>query len=102
VTDDKPRPVGEPFVVKIRVKERIGKSESPARFGSPEKILLLVVGACLGLGLGYLAAGMLVNYLRHPIRTIRASASTAEPVQAVQSPSPAAIDIEFDLPSSKN
>lgn len=96
------RPEAEPFMVKIRVKERIGRHEAAAKFGSPEKVLLVILGACLGLGLGYLAAGMLVRYLSPPIRTIRAGAPAIDLPQTQATSSPAAVDIEFDLPSQGN
>lgn len=92
--DDQGRPL-----VRIRVKERIGSSSERAapRAHSPEKIILLVVGACLGLGLGYLLAGRLAALFRPPLGSVRADAPAAR--ERADTASPAAPALEFDLPS---
>jgi hypothetical protein len=87
-------------VVRIRVKERIAAGERPARAasGGLDKIVLVIVGACLGLGIGYLLAGRLFRLLRPPIAVVRPVAGEARP-GAVAGPTPAAGAMEFDLPA---
>lgn len=86
--------------VRIRVKERIGAGEAPpgSRSGSPEKIVLVIVGACLGLGIGYLLAGKLVGLLRPPLAAVKAVDKDARR-PAGGGPTPAAGAMEFDLPA---
>lgn len=79
--------------VKIRVKERIDREKAPARRGRPELVLLIVMGACLGLGIGYLLAGKLLSYMKPIGFTPPTNASSP----AVTTPS--RVEIEFDLPS---
>jgi len=88
--------------VKIRVKERIRTGDaSRATFGRPERAILILVGACLGLGLGYLAAGWIASWLRPPISKVRAESTVQPtPVDSTRGPLPATTaDLEFDLPT---
>lgn len=89
---------GRPLV-RIRVKERIDSSSERAvsKSHGPEKIILLVVGACLGLGLGYLLAGRLAALFRPSFGSVRADAPAAR--ERGDAPAPAAPALEFDLPS---
>ena len=86
-------------MVKIRVKERVGSTDrAPVKPGSPEKVILVIVGACLGLGIGYLLAGKLVSLLRPPLAAVRAIDREGPPGGG-KGPTPAARTMEFDLPA---
>ncbi len=86
-------------MVKIRVKERVGSTDrAPVKPGGPEKIILVIVGACLGLGIGYLLAGKLVSILRPPLAEVRAIEKEGPPGGG-KVPPPAARAMEFDLPA---
>lgn len=91
---------GRPLV-RIRVKERIrSEAERPVRSAGREKAILVVVGAALGLGVGFLIAGKLIGLLRPPLAEIRAAEGKG-PVPAAESTVPPADShsLEFDLPS---
>lgn len=88
-----------PPLVRIRVKERVDRDDrTPTRAGNPEKVILLVVGACLGLGLGYLLAGKLASILRPPLVAVRAEMPRQGP-ESGRRATPAAPALEFDLPA---
>ena len=91
-------------LVRIRVKERIGKVDRRERLGQGEKLLLLILGACLGLGIGYIVAGKIMNYLRSPVAVSVPSGSgdaSARAVEGAERSSPAA-ELDFDLPFEGN
>ncbi|MDD5557700.1 MAG: hypothetical protein PHN82_10715 [bacterium] len=93
----------DPVLVKIRVKERVADRRSPRRLRSPEKMLLLVLGACVGLGLGYLAAGLLAGFMRPALHSVRVRDRAPDPAPAGEAVAPAATpDIDFDLPAPRD
>lgn len=54
-------------LVRIRVRERVRSGKFGKRSSRGEKLLLVILGACLGLFLGYLVAGKLIGLLRSPV-----------------------------------
>lgn len=87
-------------LVRIRVKERIGSTDRPPgrTAGRPEKIVLVIVGACLGLGIGYLLAGKLASFLRPPIAVVKA-VDREGPPGGGKGATQAAPAMEFELPA---
>jgi hypothetical protein len=88
-------------MVKIRVKERIEAGGGVHRKSNrPERVLLVILGACLGLGLGYLVAGWLAGHLKPPLSMVKV-ASTGPAVREGMGNTPrptTPVDIDFDLP----
>lgn len=91
-------------LVRIRVKERIDRKHPNTGIRSGEKLLLIVLGACLGLGIGFLLAGKLVSYLRKPLNAGVKVDWRVEPgrISSDKQQGPVVTDIEFDLPSEGN
>ena len=85
--------------VKIRIKERVDKNEAGGTIGSGEKFLFIILGALLGLGIGYLVAGKVINYLRPVGIGFQPDLNRAYVQEAdEEKKTPVVTDIEFDLP----
>ena len=86
-------------LIRIRVKERVRGKRSGGPNPRAEKIILIILGACLGLGIGYLVAGKLMAILNPPLKDL------VVPVERVPTPQAGATPpgrIDFDLRGEGN